>query len=532
MTPDAPTAEELTGAAPSVDVVPTLSSQPAAPPTAGMTTKVVKGSIWTLAGSVLPLGISFISTPFIIRFLGSEAYGVLLLVGLIPTYFSFADFGMGVASTKFASEAYGQGDAKKENEIVWTATAIAAVSAMIVAVPIFLFSSWIVAAMNVPDYLLGQAGIALKITSVAFVLGILSSVLNSPMLARLRMDLNTITQATPKVLLAAVTPVLLYFGFGIVAAVTWALIVGVATILEVFVISSRLLPALASPGIDREVIRPLLTFGGGWLVAMIAGVIIGNLERFLLTSIVSVKALAFYSIAFTFANLATLLSQALLQSLLPAFSQLMVPERRKELNNLFARGMRLAVVTVLPAVVFLFVIGKPFLTFWAGEEFGRESTIPFYILLTGFSLSIFSILPYASLLAIGRTDLFARMYWLELPFYLAFTWLLVSWFGIVGAALAYALRTVFDASWAIYYSRKLIKLRFGIRQFMPAAFAAALLFAPSIIFVLSDSYSLVSVIVAVLAFSLYGLLVWKRLLAQEERAFIILRIRSLFAGFV
>ena len=85
-----------------------------------MTTKVVKGSMWTLVGSVAPLAVAFISTPFIIRFLGTESYGVLLLVGLIPMYFSFADFGMGVASTKFASEAYGQGDEKKEAQIART----------------------------------------------------------------------------------------------------------------------------------------------------------------------------------------------------------------------------------------------------------------------------------------------------------------------------------------------------------------------------------------------------------------------------
>ncbi|MDI1243729.1 MAG: hypothetical protein PSX80_17600, partial [bacterium] len=76
-----------------------------------------------LVGSVAPLAVSFISTPFVIRFLGTESYGLLLLVGLIPTYLMFADFGMGVASTKFASEAFGRGDEKKEAEIVWAATA-------------------------------------------------------------------------------------------------------------------------------------------------------------------------------------------------------------------------------------------------------------------------------------------------------------------------------------------------------------------------------------------------------------------------
>ena len=156
-----------------------------------MTTKVVKGSIWTLGGSVLPLAVSFISTPFVIRFLGSEAYGVLLLVGLIPTYFSFADLGMGVASTKFASEAFGQGDQVKEAQVVWTATIIALITSLVVAIPIFIFSFQIISVLNVPEHLQTQASVALRIASAAFVLGILGSVLNSPMLARLRRRKDT-----------------------------------------------------------------------------------------------------------------------------------------------------------------------------------------------------------------------------------------------------------------------------------------------------------------------------------------------------
>jgi len=48
-----------------------------------MTTKVVKGSLWTLAGQVAPLGVSLVTMPFVIRMLGAESGGVLILVGLI-----------------------------------------------------------------------------------------------------------------------------------------------------------------------------------------------------------------------------------------------------------------------------------------------------------------------------------------------------------------------------------------------------------------------------------------------------------------
>lgn len=113
MTPDVP--------APAVEQPAPVNTPPS---TAGMTTKVVKGSLWTLAGQVAPLGVSLVATPFTIRLLGAEGYGVLILVGLIPTYLGFADLGMGFASTKFGSEAYAAGDTVKEARTVRTAAVL------------------------------------------------------------------------------------------------------------------------------------------------------------------------------------------------------------------------------------------------------------------------------------------------------------------------------------------------------------------------------------------------------------------------
>jgi O-antigen/teichoic acid export membrane protein len=352
-----------------------------APSTAGMTTKVVKGSVWTLAGSVAPLAVSFISIPFVIRFLGTESYGVLLLVGLIPTYFAFADFGMGIASTKFASEAYGQGDERREAEIVWTATLIAAISALIIAVPIFLFSYQIVTLLNVPEHLLSQASIALKIASGSFFLGVQSSILNSPLLARLRMDLNMLTSAIPKILLAAVTPVILYFGGGIVEAVGWAFIVAAGTLAVVIYFSTGLLPGLLSASFNRDLMRPLLKFGGGWLLAVMAAILVANVEKLFLTQMVSVKALAYYSVAFSVAMMATVFSQAMVQSLVPAFSRLDRATSRAELERLLSRSIRINILWLLPTLTVMFVAAKPLFSVWAGEDFGTESVLPFYILL-------------------------------------------------------------------------------------------------------------------------------------------------------
>jgi O-antigen/teichoic acid export membrane protein len=80
----------------------------------GMTAKVIGGGMWTLAGQAIILGASLIFTPFVIRLLGTESYGVLALINLLIGYISFADFGMGTTSTKFGSEAF----AKQDRDLV------------------------------------------------------------------------------------------------------------------------------------------------------------------------------------------------------------------------------------------------------------------------------------------------------------------------------------------------------------------------------------------------------------------------------
>jgi hypothetical protein len=281
-----------------------------------------------MAAHVLPMLVSLISTPFIIRMLGSEPYGVLILIGLIPTYLGFADFGMNLASTRFASEAYAAGDDVQEARIIRTAALIAMMSSLPFAAGLFLLSTPIVQEFNVPDYLLDQASVALKFASATFVIGFLNSILSTPLLTRIRMDLSALANTVPRVLMTAATPIVLYLGGGILEAAILVFASTTTTFIWQVILSAKLLPNLIGLSVDRKMFRPLLGFGAGLLIAMIASTLLVNLEKILLTSLVSVESLAYYSIAFTFSTMTSLLSFAMIQALLPAFSQLLGDEKR------------------------------------------------------------------------------------------------------------------------------------------------------------------------------------------------------------
>lgn len=501
------------------------------PSTAGMTTKVAKGSLWTLGGSILPFAVSFVSTPFIIRFLGAEGYGVLLLVGLIPTYFSFADFGMGMASTKFASEAFGQGDREREREVVWTAATIAALASLVIAIPIFLFSYRIVAALNVPEHLLSQASIALKIASAAFVIGIVASVLNSPMLARLRMDLNTVTGAVPKILLATITPFILYLGGGIVGAVAWALIIGAAALIGVFYFSCRLLPGLSKPIFNRQLVHPLVKFGGALVISGVAAVLLVNLEKLILVRVTSVQTLAYYGVASALAGAAIMFGTAMQQSLVPAFSQLLEPSRKEELERLFSRTIRMNLIGMAPAFAFLFVIAGPFFTLWAGPDFGRESTVPFYVMIVALLFNLCAYVPVSVLMARGRTDVFAKVYWIELVPYIALTALLTARFGAIGAALGWSIRVVFDTCIMSYLGSRIAGISIWVfkGQAIQLVLCLMILVLPAIVAATTDQLINWSLAILPVSLLLYAFVAWRTLLHSDERGWVKLKLNAIRA---
>jgi O-antigen/teichoic acid export membrane protein len=492
---------------------------PQVPSTAGMTTKVVKGSLWTLASQVAPLAVSLVTTPFVIRMLGAESYGVLILVGLIPTYLGFADCGMGIASTKFASAAYAEGDDDTEAKIVRTAALIALCSSLPLAALLIAFSAQITELFNVPEHLRHEAAIALKFAAITFVINFLNSIFNTPQLTRLRMDLNARITAGFRMLGLIAMPIAIYYGAGIVGAVIALLVASFLTLLGHLYTSTRLLNSLFESSIKPDLIKSMLKFGGGLVVSSVAVVVLSNTEKLVLTRLTSVETLAHYSVAFNLALSVTLLSLAMTQSLVPAFSQLLAPEKREQLAALANRALRLNIIMMLPAVVLLALSARPFFTIWAGEEFGRESSRPFYFLLIGLFFQSVSYIPSSLLVAAGRTDLIAKIYWILLPALLIVMYLLISGYGALGAAVSWSTCIISQTTLLAIFTMKVtgVDLRFFKGRLPGVALILAIMGIPIFLAVFLEAHPIVVFSIFLVCMLSYCFVVWKNLLMAEER---------------
>jgi O-antigen/teichoic acid export membrane protein len=488
--------------------------------TNGMTSKVVKGSIWVLVGQVVPLIATFIASPFVIRYLGSEAYGVLLIVAMIPSYFAFSNFGMGLASTKFGSEAYGNSSFNKEAAVIRTAAYIAFCSTILAVIPLFIFANFIIVDIfKIPEKYHTVATIGLRATSIGLLFNAMSGVFNTPQLTRLKMGLNVIANAIPRILMTSLAPVVVYMGGGITGAAWLACIASVVIFLLNIFVSGRLLPQLYNFSIDRSIIKPLIKFGKGMILYDIAFMIILNMEKFLLPNITeSPSQVAYYSIAFTLANMTNMFTLAIGQTLIPAFSQMLAPEKKSALNLLFSRSFRGCIILLLPACMFLLVIAQPFFTLWAGQEYGINSTTPFYILMAGVFFSLMMYIPNSILLANGRTGLFAKTYSIQVVPYFALAYLLISKYGIAGAALTWSIREIFNSILFYWFSKKYTGISYQFNIKIIHIIAAIFFLAIPVVYARGmNNFSFWNIPVVISCVGVYFFIVWKYLITNAEQ---------------
>lgn len=494
----------------------------------GLTSRVVRGSLWNLGGQGVTMIATLIATPFVIRLLGPERYGVLALVNIVIGYFSFADMGMGWASTRFASEAHAQGDDQREASTVWTALFLAAGPALIVSLGLALGARPIVEHfLRLPVYLQDTGVLAIRFAALGFLGRAIALIMNTPEIVRLRMDLLGMINVGTLVGQIFLIPIVLFLGGGLTDAA--AIIAGSALLSALLhaLMGMRLLPALRRPHISSAMLKPLARFGAGVMVSSLTTMVFAHADKFLITRYASIRDLAYYSVAF---NLAILLIQApfaMAQSLLPAFSQLQAKPERTALHQLYRRALQGTLFWVIPAAILLCIIARPFFSIWAGPEFGRESTFPLYLLAAGLIFEALAYVPYTLLNAVGRSDLIARCHLAVLFPYLIGSAVLIYWYGAPGAAAAWSIRAMITTLAFAVVVKRVVRFSFSPLPEEAASYLAALalMVVPVLLAWWLSGSTVVRLSVAVVALVSYGTLLLTRVLSSEERRWILRLVR-------
>lgn len=430
---------------------------------------LAKNTAISLLGLFLPLLVGLFTLPFVIRGLGTERFGVFSLIWVLFGYFSLFDFGLGRASTKFVAEALGKGETGRVPSIVWTSLFFVSLlglfgGAVFVGITPFLIEH----VLKIPHHLIEEAKLTYYISSTLVPVMLVTSTLNGVLEAYQRFDLANMLKV-PSNILSSIIPVVVLLFYGSLPFIVLVLVIkSIFTVLIYFFFAFRLTGKGTGFSLQNsQIVRSLLRFGG-WISAIsLTSSFITYVDRFLIGSILSMAAVAYYTPPYELVSKLWIIPQSLYMTLFPAFSVLWT-DRRKEAEIISVRASKYLILSTGPIVLILVVFAKDILNLWVGSEFAAQGTWAFQILAIGFFLNCQMWVPSTLLQGIGRPDIVAKIFLFELPLYVGASWWLIGKMGINGAALAWALRgaletiLIFVISWRVTSFRPSALLSGGV----------------------------------------------------------------------
>jgi O-antigen/teichoic acid export membrane protein len=473
-------------------------------------------TLWNLFGNCFPLAVAVVCLPVLKRGLGTERLGFISLAWVVIGYFSLFDLGLSRALTKLVSERIGQRRQAEIPSLVWTSLFLMGGLGLVGSILTFFLARVLVERLlKVPVSLLQEAlcsfywlGLAVPVVVVtAGLRGVLEALQQFKLATAIRVPMGIFSYLGPAALLPfthSLIPIIAVLVLGRVVACAahfWACF--------------RVMPGLSKDfGFHRPSVRPLFIFGSWMTVSNVLGPLMVTFDRFLIGSVISIAAVAYYSIPYEVVTKPWLISTALMGVLFPAFSATSHMDRSR-LAFLYEGGVKYIFIVLLPLTLVLVIFAPEGLSLWLGNDFARNSAPVARLLAVAVLVNCMAHVPFTHLQSVGRPDITAKLLVLELPVYLAALFFLARTWGITGVAVAWFLRIMLDSFLLFWFSFRLFpECRFIITR-VPILVLGALVFNFGALLIAGVTIKIV-VVSGVFLLGLPAL--WHWMLTPAERA--------------
>lgn len=382
-----------------------------------------------LGGGILNTLVLLAFTPILVRTLGLERYGVLLLVLGFALYAGLAEFGVGMATARFIAKA----EDELERSRVLGASLM--VSAPLAAVAGGLFACLSFRDLGMKVGLSNSVAIELENARAAlFFLGmslVLSSVLSGLMYGLQRfIALNLIS------LLSTATYTLAPAGYAVVighdiSGLIWSVDLGQLLLITVgMVLCGRAHFYPVFRGVDATLIRGLFHYGAWSTLGSALHRATNSIDRPFIGALIGAATIPFFAVPQSIVSRSSIVVGALTGSVFPRLSRLEGTSAYRELlKTCYRSACSLAPLYIIGILVF-----PLFLKFWLGSAFAESAAAVAILLgLAGWLDAIGSV-PYAALTATHKISRESKLASLVLLPNLGLLCISLIYFGILGAA--------------------------------------------------------------------------------------------------
>jgi O-antigen/teichoic acid export membrane protein len=366
--------------------------------------------IANFAGKAWAVLMSLAFVPVYIKLLGIEAYGLIGFFLTLVAILSLLDLGLGTTLNRRLAQLSIEKNAAQEMcdllrtlELIYLIIGIV-IGATIAALAPFIANHWIKSEqlpVATVTHAVAMMGVAI---ACHWPLALYSGGL---MGLQKQVVSNTITSLIATVRNFGAVVVIWQVSSTIEAFFAWQLAVSLAeTVLTRFLLRRYLPIAPQSPRFRVRLLNDLWRFAAGITGISLLSVILTQLDKVILSKVLSLEAFAYYNLAWRLASGLYYLVSPINTAFFPRFAQLAAVDDKDELARLYHRGCQLTSVVVIPVTVVLAMFSAEFLALWIRDpQITARTSNLLTLLVIGTALNGLMNLPLTLQLAYGWTRL-------------------------------------------------------------------------------------------------------------------------------
>ncbi len=441
--------------------------------------EIARNNIIIVIGGILSACVGFFSSIFLARLLGPEEFGLYSFTLTVVSFFIVFTFVItGSSITRFASNYFSKKEYGKINTFLRFLAKYQITFSILTGSILIVFPSQIsYFIFNKPmtSLIIQLSGIIVIFNSISeFLTAFLSGVKNFKYVSAINVFNKTFL---------FLFPVLFVFsGFGHIGAINGVIISSIIISISLIILVFRKYGFILNSkrkAIDK---KRIIKFGVWSFVAGVSATIFLIVDSFMISILLPIAELGFYRIAVTWSSVLITITPISGVVMYTYFSR---RQSSDILNKTFSNSMKYSLVLILPLSFLLSSFSGNIINMFYGIQYTESISVLQILSFVSISIVLGTIFNgYFS--GIGRPDLVTKIIFLALTINIILNYILISNFGIVGAAAATLISRALEVSIYISTAVFITKLTFKISYLIKPLISSIIVYFISLHFLIKS----------------------------------------------
>lgn len=398
----------------------------------------------------------FAFVPLYLSYLGVEAFGLIGVFTMLQAWMVLLDLGMTpTLNREMARFTAGSHSARSINDLLRTLEWICIAMAAGIVLVIWGASGWLASDWLQPGALpVSSVADAIALMGIVIALRFVEGIYRGALMGLQRqVFFNAFNALNATLRAAGAVAVLIWLSPTIEAFFIWQACASLFAVAGLALATHRTLPAIDTAArFSKQALLDVRHFAGGMVATTLMALLLTQIDKVLLSRMISLEAFGYYTLAATVASALTLLVGPVTQAVYPRFTEMVIHGESARLAELYHQSAKTVTAICAPVAMVFLIMPDVLLKVWTGDSKISAAAAPILALLSvGTFLNSLMHVPYVLQLAYGWVRFSVIMNLIAVLLLVpAILWLVPN-YGALGAAWVWAALNTGYVSLGMYF---------------------------------------------------------------------------------